>query len=62
MSKLLINEPPLQVLPSFAQNIGLHEVIILQQVHYWVDMNQKADKNFGDCIPGIAGHGGYNVY
>ncbi|WP_051891641.1 conserved phage C-terminal domain-containing protein [Lysinibacillus sphaericus] len=31
---LLINEPPLQVLPSLAVKIGLNEAIILQQLHY----------------------------
>ncbi len=31
---LLINEPPLQVLPSLAKKIGLNEAIILQQVHF----------------------------
>ena len=36
MSNLLINEPPLQVLPSLAVAIGLNEAIILQQVHYWL--------------------------
>lgn len=34
MSSLLINEPPLQVLPSLATAIGLNEAIILQQIHY----------------------------
>lgn len=34
MSKLLINEPPLQVLPSLARAIGLNEAIVLQQLHY----------------------------
>jgi hypothetical protein len=33
-SKLLINEPPLQVLPSLACLIGLHRAIVLQQIHY----------------------------
>ncbi len=33
-SKLLIQEPPLQVLPSLAVAIGLNEAIILQQLHY----------------------------
>lgn len=33
---LLISEPPLQVLPSLAVEIGLNEAVILQQVHYWV--------------------------
>jgi len=36
MSKLLINEPPLQVLPSLAEKIGLNEAIVLQQIHYWL--------------------------
>lgn len=36
MSKLLINESPLQVQPSLAKAIGLHEAIFLQQVHYWL--------------------------
>ena len=36
-SKLLIDEPPLQVLPSLALKIGLNEAIILQQVHYWLN-------------------------
>lgn len=37
MSKFLINEPPLQVLPSLAKEIGLNEAIVLQQVHYWLN-------------------------
>lgn len=36
MSNLLINEPPLQVLPSLAKAIGLNEAIVLQQAHYWL--------------------------
>ena len=35
-SKLLIEEPPLQVLPSLAVAIGLTEAIIVQQMHYWL--------------------------
>lgn len=31
---LLIQEPPLQVLPSLAKRIGLNEAIVLQQLHY----------------------------
>lgn len=38
MSKLLINEHPLQVLPSLACHVGLNEAIVLQQVHYWLGM------------------------
>jgi hypothetical protein len=40
-SNLLINEPPLQVLPSLAVAIGLNEAIIIQQLHYWLE-NSKA--------------------
>jgi hypothetical protein len=35
-SRLLIDENPLQVLPSLATAIGLNESIILQQVQYWI--------------------------
>ena len=37
MSKLLINQPPLQVLPDLAVKIGLNEAIIIQQLHYWLE-------------------------
>ncbi len=33
-SKLLINEPPLQVLPSLACLLGLNEALVLQQLHF----------------------------
>lgn len=42
ISKLLINENPLQVLPTLAALIGLNEAIILQQVHYWLNIAQKS--------------------
>lgn len=41
MSKLLINEPPLQVLPSLAVAVGLQEAIVLQQVHYWLGASRN---------------------
>lgn len=34
--KLLISEPPLQVLPTLAVQIGLNQAILLQQLHYWL--------------------------
>lgn len=40
MSKLLINEEPLQVLPSLAKAIGLNEAMFLQQVHYWLNKSK----------------------
>lgn len=36
MSKLLIDEEPLMVLPKLAKKIGLNEAIVLQQIHYWI--------------------------
>jgi hypothetical protein len=39
---LLIQEPPLQVLPSLAKTIGLNSAIFLQQLHYWAT-NKKTD-------------------
>lgn len=37
MSKLLLNEIPLIVLPSLAKAIGVNEAIIIQQIHYWLN-------------------------
>jgi hypothetical protein len=42
--ELLINEPPLQVIPTLAHKIGLNEAIVLQQIHYW--LNPKLNKNY----------------
>lgn len=36
MSRLLISERPLQVLPVLATEIGLNEAIFVQQLHYWL--------------------------
>lgn len=36
MSKLLINEGPVMIIPSLAVKIGLNEAVVLQQIHYWV--------------------------
>ncbi len=41
MSKLLINEHPLQVLPTLAKLIGLNEAIALQQLHYWLERSDN---------------------
>lgn len=38
--RLLIDEPPLQVLPSLATAIGLNEAIFLQQLHYQLRLRQ----------------------
>lgn len=37
MGNLLIDEPPLQVLPSLVKKLGnVDKAIILQQIHYWI--------------------------
>lgn len=43
---LLINEPPLQVLPTLAKKIGLNEAIITQQVHYWLQRSKNQRDGF----------------
>jgi len=46
MSKLIIEEKPLIVLPQLAVKIGLNEAIILQQLHYW--LKDKGHEKDGD--------------
>ncbi|MEL3955993.1 DnaD domain protein [Caldifermentibacillus hisashii] len=36
MSKLLINENPIIVLPTLAKKIGLNQALFIQQLHYWL--------------------------
>lgn len=43
---LLINEPPLQVLPSLAVKIGLNEAIVLQQLHYWLIRSRNVKEGY----------------
>lgn len=44
LSKLLISEPPLQILPQLAVKVGLNEALVLQQLHYW--LQQRATETF----------------
>lgn len=37
-SQFLINEPPIEVLPALARAVGLNEAIVLQQIHYWLNL------------------------
>jgi hypothetical protein len=46
MSKLLFAENPLVVNPVLAARIGINEAIVLQQIHYWIEINRKKDWNF----------------
>jgi uncharacterized phage protein (TIGR02220 family) len=36
LSKLLINESPVMIIPSLALKIGVNEAVVLQQIHYWL--------------------------
>ena len=36
MSKLLIHDNPIPILPALAVKIGLNEAIVLQQIHFWL--------------------------
>ena len=42
MSKILFDEQPIVVSRELAKLIGLNEAIVLQQVHYWLEINRKA--------------------
>ena len=41
MSKNLIDEAPLVLLPSLAVAIGLNEAIFVQQIHYWLQTSKS---------------------
>lgn len=43
---LLFDTQPLIVDKHLAAKIGLNEAMILQQVHYWIEKNKKANRNF----------------
>lgn len=40
VSKLLINEYPIFVLPTLAEKVGVYEAIFLQQLHYWLNKSE----------------------
>ena len=45
-SQLLFNEEPLVINRMAARVLGLNESIVLQQIHYWIEINRKAKINF----------------
>ena len=54
-SRLLYDERPLVLIPELARPLkaipgfdGIQEALVLQQVHYWVIMNQRAQRNEKD--------------
>lgn len=48
MGKMLIEESPLLVSPTLAKIIGLNESIVLQQIHYWLQVKESTGKDFID--------------
>ena len=40
MSRLLIQESPVMIIPSLAVKIGLNEAVVLQQIHYWLGISK----------------------
>jgi len=48
MSKMFFNKPPLVIDKDLTELVGLHEAIILQQIHYWMEINTKANRNYQD--------------
>lgn len=45
---LLFSEHPIVIDPLLAALLGLHEAIILQQLHYWLRNNEKKGENIRD--------------
>lgn len=46
MSKLLLDEQPLVILPQLAVKVGLNEAIVLQQFHYWLEKSTNVHDGF----------------
>ena len=46
MSLLIFDEHPLVIDKKIAKAIGLNQAMILQQVHYWLELNKKNKRNF----------------
>ena len=44
---LLVDEQPLSVIPTLAKQIGLHESIILQQIHCWLAVPENISFFYG---------------
>ena len=45
-SKLLYTKEPIVINPIAAEVLGVNEAIIVQQIHYWLNINEKAKINF----------------
>lgn len=44
MPEYLVDEQPLIVLPTLAAKLGLNAAVAIQQIHYWLKINEKARK------------------
>lgn len=42
----LLDSHPLVLNKQLAVILGLNEALILQQVHYWIEINKKNNRNF----------------
>ena len=48
MSMYLFDDTPIVVNTTLANEIGLNEAIVLQQINYWIEINKKTGKNYYD--------------
>ena len=48
MSKILFDEQPMVFDKSLARKLGLNEAIVVQQIHYWLKVNEKSNRNYID--------------
>ncbi|WP_051273724.1 hypothetical protein [Desulfotruncus alcoholivorax] len=46
MAKILFDEQPIVVDKVLAVKIGLNKAIVIQQVHYWIEINKKKKKHY----------------
>lgn len=46
--RLLFNEEPITINRLAANVLGLNEAIVVQQIHYWLNINDKAKINIYD--------------
>lgn len=45
-SKILFDDNPIVIDTKLASAIGLNEAIVIQQIHYWLEINKKKNLNF----------------
>jgi hypothetical protein len=48
LSNLLYDEQPIVIDRTLSKLLGLNEAIILQQIHYWLKINEKKKQNYYD--------------